>query len=62
METTVKPVFNDHPWDPKILAVVDRWSLLEVIYITKAEIDASKWWFDCSKKIIKFSNLNKSLI
>ncbi len=24
---TVKPVYNDHPWDPKILAVVDRWSL-----------------------------------
>ena len=24
---TVKPVYNDHPWDPKIVAVVDRWSL-----------------------------------
>ncbi len=21
---TVKPVYNDHPWDPKIAAVVDR--------------------------------------
>jgi len=25
--STVKPVYNDHPWDPKIVAVVDRWSL-----------------------------------
>jgi hypothetical protein len=24
---TVKPVFNDHPLDPKCVAVVDRWSL-----------------------------------
>ena len=23
----VKPVYNDHPWDPKIVAVVGRWSL-----------------------------------
>ncbi len=24
---TFKPVYNDHPWDPKIVAVVDKWSL-----------------------------------
>jgi hypothetical protein len=24
---TVKLVYNDHPWDPKFVAVVDRWSL-----------------------------------
>ena len=24
---TVKPVYNNHPWDPKIVAVVDSWSL-----------------------------------
>jgi hypothetical protein len=24
---TVKPVYNGHPWDPKIAVVVDRWSL-----------------------------------
>ena len=24
---TVKPVYNGHPWDPEILAVVDRWPL-----------------------------------
>ncbi len=24
---TVKPSCNDHPWDSKIVAVVDRWSL-----------------------------------
>ena len=27
---TVKPAYNDHPWDPKIVAVVDRWSFSEV--------------------------------
>jgi len=26
--TTVKLVYNYHPWDPKFVAVVDRWSLL----------------------------------
>ncbi len=24
---TVKPMFNDHPWEPKIVKVVERWSL-----------------------------------
>ena len=24
--STVKLVYSDHPWDPKIVAVVDRWS------------------------------------
>ena len=24
---TVKPVFKDHPWEDKIVVVVDRWSL-----------------------------------
>jgi hypothetical protein len=24
---TVKPVYNGHPWDPKIVAVVHRWLL-----------------------------------
>jgi hypothetical protein len=24
---TVKPVYNDHPWDPEIVVVVDKWSL-----------------------------------
>jgi hypothetical protein len=24
---TVKFVYEDHPWNPKIVAVVDRWSL-----------------------------------
>ncbi len=23
----IKPVYNGQPWDPKIVAVVDRWSL-----------------------------------
>ena len=26
MQDTVKPVFNDHPWVPKRVAVVDWWS------------------------------------
>ena len=26
-KTTVKPVYNDHPRNPKFVAVVDRWSL-----------------------------------
>jgi hypothetical protein len=25
--STLKPVYNNHSWDPKIMAVVDRWSL-----------------------------------
>jgi hypothetical protein len=25
--TSVKPVYNDHPWDPEKVAAVDRWSL-----------------------------------
>ena len=29
LKNTVKPVYNDHPWDPKIVAFVDRWSLFE---------------------------------
>ncbi len=24
---TVKLVYNDHPWDPEFVAVIDRWSL-----------------------------------
>jgi len=27
--STVKPVYNDHHWDPKIVAVVERWSLFK---------------------------------
>jgi hypothetical protein len=33
---TVKPVYNDHP---KIVAVVDRWSLFRVIYVMKTVIE-----------------------
>jgi len=25
----VKPVYNDHPWDSKIVAVIDRWTLFK---------------------------------
>ncbi len=27
IESTVKPVYKDHPRDPKFVAVVDKWSL-----------------------------------
>jgi hypothetical protein len=27
--STVKPVYNGHPWDPKKAAVVQRWPVLE---------------------------------
>ena len=36
---TVKPVYNDHPRDPKIVAVVDRWSLFRAHLCNKI----SKW-------------------
>ncbi len=29
---TVKPEYNDHPWEPKIVAVVYRWSLFRGSY------------------------------
>ncbi len=35
----VKHVYNDHPWDPKIVIVVDRWSLFRGRLCTKS----SKW-------------------
>jgi hypothetical protein len=41
---TVKPWDNDNPWDPKIGAVVDRWSCSEVIYVIKVINGTSKWW------------------
>ena len=27
LQRTVKPVYNDHTWNPKIVTVVDKWSL-----------------------------------
>jgi hypothetical protein len=33
---TVKPVYNDHPRDPKIVAVVDRWSLFRGQLLNKS--------------------------
>ncbi len=35
---TVKLVYNDHPWDSKIVAVVDRWSLLRGHLFNKSSI------------------------
>jgi len=31
-------VYNDHPWDPKIVAVVDKWSLLRGHLCSKSPI------------------------
>jgi hypothetical protein len=63
---TVKPVYNDHPWDPEIVAVVDRWSLFRgnlceksPIWVLKIEVVIDRWlllgggrWlrFDCTLK------------
>jgi hypothetical protein len=30
---TVKPVYNSHPWDPKVVAVVQGWPLFRVFSI-----------------------------
>ena len=38
---TIKPVYNDYPWDPKKVAVVDRWSLFRSHLCSKS----SKWDF-----------------
>ncbi len=32
----VKPVYNDHPLDPKIVTVVDRWSLSKGHFCNKS--------------------------
>ncbi len=37
--STVKAVYNDHFWDQKIVAVVDRWSLFRGHLCNKS----SKW-------------------
>jgi hypothetical protein len=34
--TTVKLLYNDHPWDPKIVAVVDRQLLLSWSFSSKS--------------------------
>ncbi len=39
MTYTVKLVYNDHPCDPKIVAVVDTWSLFRGHLCSKG----SKW-------------------
>ena len=41
---TVKPVYNGHPWDPKIEAVVDRWFCSKLGYTTQFVIGPSNWW------------------
>jgi len=38
---SVKPVYNDHPRDPKFVTVVDRWSLFRGSFM-KIEIGTPK--------------------
>ncbi len=40
----VKPVYNDHPWDPKTVAVVDRWLLFRGNLCDKSRIWTLQWW------------------
>ncbi len=37
-------VYNDHPWDPKIVAVVDKWSLFRGHLHNKFGTGTSKLW------------------
>ncbi len=38
------PVYKDNNWDPEIVALVDKWSLLEMpFYALKAQKGTSKW-------------------
>ncbi len=41
---TVKPVYNDHNRDPKIVAVVGRWSLFRGRLCNKGSKWDHKWW------------------
>ena len=50
-QCTVKPVYNDHPWDPKIVAVIDRWSLFRGRLCSKS----SKWDLQMVVVIYKWS-------
>jgi hypothetical protein len=29
MPHTVKPLYNDHPWDPIFVSLVDKWSVFK---------------------------------
>jgi len=35
---TVKSVYNFYPWDPKIVAIVDMWSLFKGHFCSKSQI------------------------
>jgi hypothetical protein len=35
-QSTVKPVYNGHPWDPEIVAVLHRWLLFRRFSIKSA--------------------------
>jgi len=38
LQSTIKPVYNDHHWDPKIVAIVDRWLLFKGNLYSKSPI------------------------
>ena len=39
----VKPMYNDHPLDPKIVTVVDSWSLFRDQLYTKPSINGDDY-------------------
>ncbi len=49
---TVKPVYKDHHWNPKLVAIVDRWSLFRGHLCKKALNGTTKWWL--SLKAVAF--------
>ena len=40
---TAIPVFNDHPWDPKIKGVAEV-VVQRYLYVIKVQNGTSKWW------------------
>jgi hypothetical protein len=69
-ETRVKPVYDDHPGDPKIVAFVDRWSLFRGCLCNKCSnldlkmvvvIDRFECIFKSNYKIIVTIHQSKSL-
>ena len=44
MQIEIKPEYNDHPWDPKIVAIADKWSLFEVTQQVEIQNGTLKLW------------------
>jgi hypothetical protein len=48
---TVKPVHNDHQWNPKCVTVVDMWSLFKVSFCYKD----LNWDFKIMVAVVRWS-------